>query len=179
MNIVIIGPPGSGKSTQADLLAKELGVPHISTGIIFREIADRDSGLARSVENYLEKGEFVPDEVVMKVLEEELPREKYRQGFVLEGYPRNIWQAKNAPFQPDKVFYLDVSDEESMHRLLKRGREDDTEEIIEKRLADYHQQTEPVLSFYSEKGVLEPVDGEQKIEEIFEDLKGYFSNDKD
>ncbi len=170
MNIVIMGPPGSGKSTQANLLAEDLGIPHISTGVIFRQIEKQDSDLAQKVSSYLEEGQFVPDNIVQEVLEEELCKDVYSGGFVLEGYPRNLWQAENAPFQVDRVFYLEVSDEESLERLLKRGRADDTTEIISKRLDDYHQLTEPVLDFYEKSELLERVDGERPIEEIFQDL---------
>ena len=171
MNILIMGPPGSGKSTQATLLSREKDLPHISTGKIFREIKGEHSELGRKVSEYLKKGEFVPDFIVQEILENELSKEQYAEGFVLDGYPRNLWQAQNAPFEANKVFYLEVSDEESIERLLKRGRADDTEEIIRKRLVDYHERTEPVLDFYQKEGRLEKINGEQTIEEIFSDLR--------
>jgi adenylate kinase len=164
-----MGPPGSGKSTQATLLSREKDLPHISTGKIFREIKGEHSELGRKVSEYLKAGEFVPDSIVQEILEKELAKEKYSEGFVLDGYPRNLWQTQNAPFEPDKVFYLEVSDGESVERLFKRGRADDTEEIIRKRLADYHERTEPVLDFYQQEGKLEKIDGERSVEEIFAD----------
>jgi len=170
MNIVIMGPPGSGKSTQATLLAREKDLPHISTGVIFRELKNKQSDLGKRAAEYIKDG-WVPDSVVHKVLKKELEEEKYKQGFILEGYPRDLWQAQNAPFEPDKVFYLDVCDEESEERLLKRGRADDTEEIVRKRLKEYHERTEPVLDFYEQEGLLEKIDGERSVEEIFADLR--------
>ena len=170
MNIIIMGPPGSGKSTQAKLLAKHLDLPHLSTGRIFRRIKGEHSRLGGRVRERLERGLFVSDEDVMLVLESRIKEPRYKGGFILDGFPRNIYQARNAPFKVDKVFFLKVSDKESARRLSKRGRDDDTEALVERRLFDYRNLTEPVLDFYRERGILEEVDGERPIGEIFEDI---------
>jgi len=171
MKIVIIGPPGSGKSTQAKLLANYLRLPHLSTGDLSRMAREGSSELARRVRERVERGQLVADEDMMQLLERELSKPEYARGFVLDGFPRNIWQTQHAPFRADRVFYLEVSDQESVRRLLKRGREDDQEAVVQQRLADYHQLTEPVLDYYRQRGVLEKIDGEGSIERIFEDIK--------
>ncbi|MFW6110046.1 MAG: adenylate kinase family protein [Patescibacteria group bacterium] len=170
MNLIFIGPQGSGKSTQAKILAKKKKLPYISTGDIFRNLRTENSDLARRVQEKLRKGEFVSDNDTVQVLREELSKPRYQAGFVLDGYPRNRWQAEHAPFDVDKVFYLDVSEQECVRRLRKRGREDDTEQLIRKRLADYHKKTEPILDFYRKEGILEDVDGERSIEAIAEEI---------
>jgi adenylate kinase len=168
--IVVMGPPGSGKSTQAELLAKKLNLPHLQTGQMYRRIAKINSDLGKKVKNFLSKGHLVPDEEHNQILKKEVSRPQYRQGFVLDGSPRTLNQAETLPFGVDKVFYLKVSDEETTKRLVKRGREDDEPEVIKERLKVYHQQTEPILAYYREMGVLEEVDGEKPIEPIFEDI---------
>lgn len=175
MIIVVMGPQGSGKSTQAKLLAEYLGWPHVSTGDLFRGLKDQPSELAQRIAGQLDQGFLVSDADVMLVLQEELAQPQYRKGLIVDGFPRNRWQAEHAPFQVDRVFYLKVGDPENVKRLLARGRADDTEELIKQRLTDYHQLTEPVLDFYRAKGVLVEIDGERAIEPIFEDIKSHLA----
>lgn len=170
MKIVVMGPQGSGKTTQAELLAKKLDLPHLQTGKLYRQIAETPSPLGCQIKELISRGQLVPDVMHNQILKEELAKPKYKNGFVLDGSPRTLQQAKSLPFSPEKVFYLAVSDQENMKRLVKRGRSDDTPEVISERLRLYHEQTEPILTYYRERGILEEVDGERPIEEIFEDI---------
>jgi adenylate kinase len=172
MNLVVMGPQGSGKSTQAELLAHKLKLPHLQTGELYRQIEKENSSFGRKIKAILSKGQIVPDEEHNRILTQELAKSKYHRGFVLDGSPRTLAQAISQPFKVDQVFYLKVSDEENIKRLLKRGRTDDIPEIITERLKIYHQQTEPVLDFYRKLGILEEMNGERPIEDIFQDILG-------
>ena len=171
MRIFLIGPQGSGKSTQSKLLAEYLNLPFIETGEIFRELSTKESELGKKVGALLQAGEFIPDDLTTELIKNKLGDAGYEQGFVMNGYPRNLNQLKK--FDPgfDKVFYLKVSDDEVIKRLLERAREDDTKELIEKRLADYHQLTEPILEYFKNSGILEEIDGARSIEKIQQDLR--------
>ncbi|PIS23373.1 adenylate kinase [candidate division WWE3 bacterium CG08_land_8_20_14_0_20_40_13] len=172
MNIVIMGPQGSGKSTQAEILASNLAVPHISTGDIFRRIKEESAGseLSRRVKDRLEKGLLVEDVDALGVVDERLSKDDCKGGFVLDGAPRDIFQAESMKAVIHKVFYVMVSDPVCVKRLVLRGREDDTEELINVRLAEYHKQTESVLGFYRSQNKLIEVNGEAKIGEIAEEI---------
>ncbi|MDP3954786.1 MAG: nucleoside monophosphate kinase [bacterium] len=167
-----MGPQGSGKSTQALKLAENLGLPYLQTGELFRKIAAGQEALAQKIKQTLAEGKLVPNEEYNQILGNEIIKPEYQNGFVIDGSPRTLVQAETLPFEPDKVFYLAVSDEENINRLSKRGREDDTPDLINKRLSLYHEQTEPVLEYYRQKNILEEIDGERSIEAIFEDIKG-------
>jgi adenylate kinase len=170
MNIIILGPQGSGKSTQAELLAKKLRIPYLSTGELYRKLSEENTKRGLSIKRTLNKGELVSDEMTIDLIKEAIAKPEYKEGFVLEGAPRNLNQARMLGFLFDRVFYLRVADDENLKRLLLRAREDDTEELIKKRLAIYHQETEPVILFYKDKDLLEEVDGERSIEEIQKDI---------
>ena len=171
MNFVVLGPQGSGKSTQAKLLAEYLKLPHISTGDIFRRLENEDSDLGKRIKSKLSQGFLVADSDVNAVLTEEFAKSEYSNGVVLDGCPRNLTQAKEFPLKFDKVVYLEVSDEVGTERLLRRQREDDTPDVIKERLSTYHLETEPMLDFYRQRGLLVEVNGEQSIEAIFEEIK--------
>lgn len=164
MKILLTGPQGSGKSTQADLLAQYLNVPKISTGDIFRKIKQEDSEKGKRIRQILNSGQLVDDQTTAEIVKRRLAGEG--SGFVMDGYPRTLEQINL--FDPlfDKVFYLKLSDEEAIKRLLSRGREDDTRELIAQRLKIYHQQTDPVLDYYKVKGLLKEIDGLGSIDEI-------------
>lgn len=170
MKIIVIGPPGSGKSTQAKLLAEALFLPYVEGSQILAAVAKTANGLGKLVKEKMDKGELVDESLTLMAIESHLQNPWFGKGFVLDGFPRSLWQAQNFKIKPDKVFYVEVKDEVNLERLLKRGRKDDTPSLIKKRLEIYHRQTEPVLRFYQEKGILEEIDGERSIEEIFQDI---------
>ena len=206
LNYIIIGPPGSGKGTQAELLAKELDLPHISTGDEFRIIRDEDSELGRRVRELIDAGNLGTDEIADAILMRIIAKPELEKGAVFDGYPRRISQAETFAKhrQVTKCILIDVSDEECSKRMGARRmcvdcnenynliyikpkqeglcdkcggklkiREDSTPEAIKKRLDLYHDETEPLVGYYEEKGILLRINGEQPIDKVFEDiLKG-------
>lgn len=171
MNLIILGPVGSGKTTQARLLAKEFGLSLLNVGDLLYFTSREDTPLGKRIKETMDKGGLVEDETTIRLVEEHLKGKEHQAGVVIDGFPRSLAQAKNFKFPLDWVIYLLVSDEVNKKRLLTRGRKDDTEELIEKRLRLYHQKTEPILNYYRKEGRLLEVDGERTIEAIFEDIK--------
>ncbi|MBI2405876.1 nucleoside monophosphate kinase [Candidatus Microgenomates bacterium] len=164
--IIVMGPVGSGKSTQAELLAKHFNVPHVEMGALLRGL----SNTSQDVRELVDAGKLVPDSLTLELLGKELEKNQYKNGFVVDGVPRTLFQAHHLPFTPDVVIYLRVRDSENVKRLILRRRADDTEEVVKERLSIYHEQTAPVLHFYRTQGKLVEVDGEPPIEVIFQDI---------
>ncbi len=170
MNFIVLGPPGSGKSTQAKMLAEFLGVPCLTVGNLLSYISKADTEEAKEIKKAMEEGTLVDDELTLRILNEQLKSSSYEDGVVIDGFPRNVEQAQEFDFELEKVLYINVSDEESKKRLFKRGRKDDTGEAIKERLNVYHEETKQVLDFYKEKGILLEIDGEREIEKIHQDI---------
>lgn len=177
MRLLVLGPQGSGKGTQATRIATERGIPHVSTGEMFRASIAAGTELGRRVEPILAAGLLVPDEITVALIRERLSAPDARYGFVLDGFPRNLAQAEaldatlDEVGQPlDAVLFLDVADEVSLERLGRRAvieeRDDDTPEAIGLRLAIYHEETEPVVEHYRATGRLVPVHAERSIDEV-------------
>ena len=169
MNIILMGPVGSGKTTQADILSKKLSLPHIQTGEIYRKIATENSDIGKKIKTILDAGDLIDDETTFEVIDKHL--KEITGGFVIDGFPRTLVQAKREVFCVDKVFYIKISDEEALKRLLLRKREDDTSEVIVERLKVYHQETEPILDYYKNQGKLIEIDGSGSIEEVYDRIK--------
>jgi adenylate kinase len=179
MRIVLLGPPGSGKGTQAALLVEHLEIPHISTGALLRDAVKSGSELGLRAKTIIDKGELVPDDIVSDMLEERLSQPDVSNGFILDGYPRNLAQAKSLDVmlerikQPaDDAIHIDIDPELIIARIAKRakeeGRSDDTEETVRNRLRVYEEQTAPVADYYAERGLLTRVLGEGTIDEILQ-----------
>lgn len=166
MKIIFLGSQGSGKSTQAGLLAKKLNLPWIEMGNLFREKAKTNDDQSRIIKKALDSGHLVPDEIAVKTMHQRIAEPDCRLGYILDGYPRNQAQLTGLDQDIDKVFYIKISDQEAIARLLKRARADDTEEALKKRLAIYHRETEPLLDHFKKRRILEEIDGEKPIEAV-------------
>lgn len=179
--ILILGPQGCGKGTQAALLSKRLGVPHFSMGQLLREAEKAGGPLAEKIAGILITGNLVSDDVAMEVLQQRLNEPDAVGGFILDGFPRNTPQflAFEAKMQPTVVIVIEVSREVSLERLLKRAeiehRADDTPEVIDHRLRVYEQETRPMIERYVERDLARFVDGSGTIEEVAEGIAKLFT----
>jgi adenylate kinase len=179
MRLILMGPPGAGKGTQAKIISGRLGVPAISTGDIFRANVSEGTPLGVEAKRYMDAGDYVPDEVTNGMVRDRLAREDAGEGFLLDGYPRTVAQVeeldsmlRDAGTSLDAVVVLTVNDEELVQRLLHRaeveGRADDTEEVVRHRQDVYNQQTAPLLEVYADRGLLVEVDGMGVVDEVSE-----------
>lgn len=177
MRIVLLGPPGSGKGTQAALLRDRLGLAHVSTGDLLRTAVDHKTELGLQAKAYMDAGDLVPDDLMLGLIEERLGEPDVARGFILDGYPRNQAQAEALDEvlerigQPvDVAISMTVNEAEIVERLSKRaleeGRSDDTEEVIRNRLRIYDEQTAPIAGHYARRGQLREVDGMGSVEEV-------------
>lgn len=175
--LIFLGPPGSGKGTQAEILTDKLKYFHISIGDLLRENISKNTDLGKLATKYVDSGELVPDDLIIELVNSTLHRLQNEnsqfQGVILDGFPRTLNQAasldskiKDSEALIKAVIYLDISDEKIISRLQSRGRNDDKPELIRNRLNVYREQTEPLLGFYSKKKLLESVNGDQVLEEV-------------
>jgi adenylate kinase len=171
MRLLFIGPPGAGKGTQADLVAKRLGIPHISTGAMFRDHVSRGTELGRRVEAILDAGDYVPDEITVAMLEERFNQPDADRGFILDGFPRTLGQVESLDSLLgedglDLVVVFKADEDELASRMLTRGRTDDTIETIHNRLRVYNEETQPLIDLYSARGLTATIDGIGDIDEV-------------
>ena len=177
MNLLVLGPQGSGKGTQAKRISAAHGIPHVSTGDMFRAAVTVGTELGRRVEPILASGDLVPDDLTVALIRERLSEQDARDGFVLDGFPRNLAQAEALDGMLaeigrglDAVLFFDLSDGLAVERIrgraLDEGREDDSPDAIARRLAIYHEQTEAVVERYRATGKLVPLHAARSIEEV-------------
>lgn len=182
MKVLLLGPQGSGKGTQAKRIAEEYGVPHVATGDMLRSTIAEDTPLGRKVKPILESGRLVPDELMIELIRDRLEQPDTAEGFVLDGFPRTWAQAqaldallREIDRELDIAFELQTSDETSTERLLKRaaeeGRPDDTPEVIAERLDTYHRETEPLVEHYRTRGNLVGIHADRSINEVFSEIQ--------
>jgi adenylate kinase len=180
VNLLVLGPQGAGKGTQAKRISAEYGVPHVSTGDMFRAL-DTSTERGREVKAIMDAGELVPDAVTVAMIEDRLSEPDAADGFVLDGFPRNLAQAEALDAMLggigrglDAILFFDVPDEVGMERALKRaeieGRSDDTPKAIAKRLSVYHGQTEPIVEHYRATGKLVPLHAERTIDQVWAEI---------
>jgi len=181
VNVLVLGPQGSGKGTQAKRVAREHRLPHVSTGDMFRALDDA-TPLGREVNAIMERGDLVPDEITIRMIRERLADVDARDGFILDGFPRNLVQAAALDAMLDEigrrldvVFFFDLDDETAKERALGRaheeGRIDDTPESIARRLSLYHEQTEPIVEYYRATGKLVTLHAGRSIEEVSAEIQ--------
>jgi adenylate kinase len=181
LKVVLLGPPGAGKGTQAQFLSASLGVPAISTGEMLRgAVAARDE-LGRKVAGIMAQGALVDDATMADVVRERLDRSDARTGFLLDGYPRTLPQAETLAgiladqgSELDAVLLVDVPQDELVRRAVLRGRDDDKEEVVRRRLQVYRDETEPLIGYYRERGLLREVDGDRPIDEVKSEMLAAF-----
>jgi adenylate kinase len=179
--VVLLGPPGAGKGTQAQVLGRRLAVPAISTGDMLREAVADGSELGGRVREILVSGALVDDDTMAEVVRDRLSRPDAGRGFLLDGYPRTLPQAETlagilgaADWVLDAVLLVDVPEEELVRRTLLRGRVDDREEVIRERLRVYREKTAPLIGYYRERGLLREIDGNRPVDEVTAQMLGLF-----
>jgi adenylate kinase len=175
--VVLMGPPGAGKGTQAVVIAARLGIPHVSTGDIFRANVTEGTPLGVEAKRYMDAGDYVPDSVTNAMVRDRLAQPDAKPGFLLDGYPRTVAQVDELAGMLadhgtaiDHVIELTVDVDEVVGRLLKRaaeqGRSDDTEDVVRRRLEIYFEQTAPLTAVYADQGLLVQVDGMGSVEDV-------------
>ena len=181
MNVLVLGPQGSGKGTQAKRISRGHDIPHVSTGDMFRALDDA-TPLGREVEEIMARGDLVPDDITIRMIRERLAEDDARDGFILDGFPRNLAQAEALDQMLDEigrtldvVFFFDLDDPTAKQRALGRaheeGRTDDSVESIERRLSLYHEQTERVVERYRTTGKLVPLHADRSVDEVAAEIE--------
>jgi adenylate kinase len=177
MRLILMGPPGAGKGTQAQVVADHFAVPAISTGDIFRANVSRGTELGVEAQRFMDAGEYVPDEITNRMVRNRIDEADAERGFLLDGYPRTLAQVEELDgmirftgHRLDAAVVLTVDPEELVARLLQRaevsGRSDDTEDVIRRRQEVYTEQTEPLIGVYRQRGILVEVDGMGSVDEV-------------
>ena len=190
MIIILLGPPGSGKGTQANFIQNKLSIPHLSTGDILRQSVKNETDLGNKVKNIMSRGELVSDDLVLNVIKERVSENDCDQGFILDGYPRNIIQAKSLNIvlkdidrNIDRILFLDVDFSILQSRIEARSKEnneekrvDDTSEVLIKRLEEYKAQTEPLSEYYKNNKKFKKINGMKSISEVSLDIENFLDN---
>ena len=191
MIIILLGPPGSGKGTQANFIQNKLSIPHLSTGDILRQSVKNETDLGNKVKNIMSRGELVSDDLVLNVIKERVSENDCDQGFILDGYPRNIIQAeslnivlKDINRNIDRILFLDVDFAVLQSRIESRSKEnneqkrvDDTSEVLIKRLDEYRSQTAPLSEYYKKDKKFKKINGMKSISEVSLDIENFLNND--
>ena len=175
--LIFLGPPGAGKGTQAQIISENHQIPHVSTGDILRTAVTQGTPLGKQAKDYMNRGELVPDALILNLIQDRLSYEDTAKGWILDGFPRNVNQAAfleellaELSQNADYVLNLEVPDEVLISRLLERKRKDDNESTIRRRLEVYHQDTVPVIDFYQQRKTLKTIDGNRTMEEVSEQI---------
>ena len=190
MIVILLGPPGSGKGTQANFIQNKLSIPHLSTGDILRQSVKNKTNLGNKVKNIMAKGKLVSDDLVLNVIKERVSQSDCDKGFILDGYPRNITQAeslnivlKDINRNIDRILFLDVDFEVLQSRIESRSKEnneekrvDDTSEVLIKRLDEYKSQTAPLSKYYSNDKKFKKINGMKSISEVSLDIENFLDN---